>query len=87
MSWIFAGGGASDDGLSVTTSQAVSSHYAQISPLRPEGLPPAGRMGLNTNINNLKALPLKSYFQVDFTIYILHFQKKVIVLTLGKQSY
>lgn len=53
------------------SNKSVSSHYAQISPLRGEGLPPPGRMGLvstsspNTNPNS----PVKSYFQVFYTYF------------------
>jgi hypothetical protein len=67
------------------SNKSVSSHYAQISPLRGEGLPPPGRMGLvstsspNTNPNS----PVKSYFQVFYT-YILQF--KIISCKNDKNS-
>jgi hypothetical protein len=57
-------GVASD--VSSKSKKGVSSHYAQISPLRGEGLPPPGRMGLisSTSTTNPSSL-VKSYFQVQ----------------------
>ena len=45
------------------THKAVSSHYAQISPLRGQGLPHPQLMGISHNNNSVNASPVKSYFQ------------------------
>ena len=47
--------------------QKVSSHYAQISPLRGQGLPHPSVMGIPQNTggnNSITRSPVKSYFQV-----------------------
>lgn len=54
-----------------TKSKGISSHYAQISPLRGEGLPPPGRMGLTPSAGSSQSSPTKSYFQVSFGGIIL----------------
>ena len=72
------------------SNKCVSSHYAQISPLRGEGLPPPGRMGLvpmsssasssNTNPNS----PVKSYFQV---CHSSSFQVRIEIIKILKMSF
>ena len=53
--------------------QKVSSHYAQISPLRGQGLPHPSVMGIPQNTgghNSVSGSPVKSYFQVNNKTYI-----------------
>ena len=59
-------GGRSSGG---SPRKMTSSHYAQISPLRGQGLPPASAMGLrNLDQRSLMAhSPAKSYFEVSTT--------------------
>ena len=59
-------GGRSSGG---SPRKMTSSHYAQISPLRGQGLPPASAMGLrNSDQRSLMAhSPAKSYFEVSTT--------------------
>ena len=56
-------GGGSSGG---SPRKMTSSHYAQISPLRGQGLPPASAMGLrNSDQRSLMThSPAKSYFEV-----------------------
>ena len=56
---------AGDGSPSKSPSKVISSHYAQISPLRGEGLPPPGRMGLTPATAANPPSPVKSYFQVS----------------------
>ena len=51
--------------------QKVSSHYAQISPLRGQGLPHPSVMGIPQNTgghNSVTGSPVKSYFQVIYKL-------------------
>ena len=53
--------------------QKVSSHYAQISPLRGQGLPHPSVMGIPPNTggnNSVTGSPVKSYFQVNNKTFI-----------------
>ena len=54
----------------------VSSHYAQISPLRGQGLPHPSVMGIPQNTgghNSVSGSPVKSYFQVNNKLIFLSF--------------
>ena len=65
---------SSDDigSRNLPSQQKVSSHYAQISPLRGQGLPPPSMMGVQPNSgsghNSVTSSPVKSYFQVSYEI-------------------
>ena len=53
--------------------QKVSSHYAQISPLRGQGLPHPSVMGIPQNTgghNSVTGSPVKSYFQVIYKLFL-----------------
>ena len=59
--------GSIPSGGQTGNGRKVSSHYAQISPLRGQGLPHPSVMGIqNTGHNSVIGSPVKSYFQVSF---------------------
>ena len=74
--------------------QKVSSHYAQISPLRGQGLPHPSVMGIpqNTSGNNsVTGSPVKSYFQViykltDIFLNTAYLTESYILFTLKMES-
>ena len=67
------GGGGGGGSAGGSPRKMTSSHYAQISPLRGQGLPPASTMGLrNSDQRSLMAhSPAKSYFEVPYYILLL----------------
>ena len=66
---INAGSGGGSPGN--RSRQMTSSHYAQISPLRGQGLPPASMMGIarTPDPRSTGHSPAKSYFEVRYTYY------------------
>ena len=63
---------SSSDDVTRHTSHVTSSHYAQISPLRGQGLPPPSMMGLrNTDQRSMAHSPAKSYFEVRSSEFLL----------------
>ena len=61
-------GGQTGNGGQPRNGRKVSSHYAQISPLRGQGLPHPSVMGIPQNTgghNSVTGSPVKSYFQVS----------------------